>query len=954
MILMSFMSQIASRLRSGNAVRAGALPARGRGAPLVSFREDGCEVSMNRDGLAEFLACRVSGHPGLHWLRPCHVFLFAYRPSWFSQPRKGMGPGRDRPWWGPAYSHRVIRKRGASGRLEVPDSGGPATAAGDGRHWRRLSVPNPALAAIQREILGLIRQDDPTGDAENAFPSQIHGVRGRNRGPMLNAWAHVGASRLLRLDIENFFGSVRRARVAALLEDLEPAIRPVPSDALDRSAVGMIARLCTHGGSLPQGACTSPLIANLFFKPVDEELISFAHASQLTYTRYFDDLCFSVRSGELAAPGRLQSVVMIRVLEALRDTGLKINLSKTREGSGREFQITGFEIHRDRLRLSPRGRRWIRGLGQAAGSNETDPLASAIRLWRDERSIEKVLPEVGSLVDRWFEVLDRVKADVGVVGRPESDSAEGAGEGMELAASLLAALESRRNDVSEPEVHRDGVISWRLIGSDGGSRQVAVTDPRGRLATLLLSDRSVCDARSVAGFLDHLQGLRAACVLETNGRRVGAVQDDESIQRLLDEILDRVPPGDARIWTSASGDEPISGRSLLLEELGSLDNTLRNVARLRKVTLPRMPSRQIIEGGVGLQQWACSLADCLRAIGCDRPIDASPTDGDSLWRSGIVLTIRLADWSQRRRRGLYDWDQLQPEVRRGMRPKDLENVTNLSVAHAGFWQRRLCAKVSLELQRWIEFLERTPEAQAAMTFDLAPSVDRLIAELRRLVDDGLLDPSDELDGWRREELPRIWATGSGDPWRSILELASVLARGVIEAQGPRRTASLRILGEKLRGSEGAGREDDVEKMIFRRSLRCGAGMERVELGTIIWHLRNLNSHGRPSRREDERSQAWKQVNRLMRSIGRRHPDDWEESRAGSRQLRTSFQLEPVERMEILRVILEGLVDATREFDECDYERDVQVWVPEPRNRRRVASDRPRTGLQRRIGEAGRS
>ncbi|MFM1832238.1 MAG: hypothetical protein RLZZ461_554 [Planctomycetota bacterium] len=199
----------------------------------------------------------------------------------------------------------------------------------------------------------------------------------------------------------------------------------------------------------------------------------------------------------------------------------------------------------------------------------------------------------------------------------------------------------------------------------------------------------------------------------------------------------------------------------------------------------------------------------------------------------------------------------------------------------------------------------------------------------------------DIERWHQDDLPRLETHRTADPWRSILDLSLVIARGIIESRGSLRMASIPILEERLHGSPGEGRASDVEKMIFRRSLQSGAGRERVEIGTIIWHLRHLNSHGAPSRDADEREQTWKQVNRLMRMIGLVHPEDWTASRASGSQLRESFQLQPIERMEIIRVMLGGVTEALLEFDLDEYEDAIRNWSPSPRRRRSGASGRRR-------------
>ena len=54
-----------------------------------------------------------------------------------------------------------------------------------------------------------------------------------------------------------------------------------------------MAELCTLENKLPQGAVTSPTLSNIIAYDMDMKLASVAEKSNLTYTRYADDLTFS-------------------------------------------------------------------------------------------------------------------------------------------------------------------------------------------------------------------------------------------------------------------------------------------------------------------------------------------------------------------------------------------------------------------------------------------------------------------------------------------------------------------------------------------------------------------------------------------------------------------------------------------------------------------------------------
>jgi RNA-directed DNA polymerase len=79
-------------------------------------------------------------------------------------------------------------------------------------------------------------------------------------------------------------------------------------------------------GHLPQGAPTSPKLANLALSGFDEEVAAIAKRHDLAYTRYADDLAFSSANRSLAR--HLVGKIISDVYAAMRRVGLSPNTSK--------------------------------------------------------------------------------------------------------------------------------------------------------------------------------------------------------------------------------------------------------------------------------------------------------------------------------------------------------------------------------------------------------------------------------------------------------------------------------------------------------------------------------------------------------------------------------------------------------------------------------------------------
>ena len=93
---------------------------------------------------------------------------------------------------------------------------------------------------------------------------------------------------------------------------------------------------------LPQGAPTSPALANLVAFRLDTRLAGLARRFDAAYTRYADDLSFS---GDDAFAARAQSFAAA-VRAIVRDEGFAINDAKTRAmGAHERQQVTGIVVN---------------------------------------------------------------------------------------------------------------------------------------------------------------------------------------------------------------------------------------------------------------------------------------------------------------------------------------------------------------------------------------------------------------------------------------------------------------------------------------------------------------------------------------------------------------------------------------------------------------------------------
>jgi RNA-directed DNA polymerase len=260
---------------------------------------------------------------------------------------------------------------------------------------RLVAAPKPRLKEIQRRLLRNVLAKVPL------HPLAHGGVAGRSVRTALAP--HTGARVVIRADLEAFFSSITAPRIYGVLRTAgypEPVaytitglcttVVPrsvwqavtVPEDFARHRRLGQLLAV-PH---LPQGAPTSPALANLVSFSLDRRLAGLARAFDARYTRYVDDLTFS--GGTRLRAGR--SVFLDTVAEVVRDEGFRLVDAKTVVlGSAGRQQLLGAVIN-DHPTLSRHERDALRAL-----------LHNCVMLgWRSqsrgrERFAEHVLGRIG-------------------------------------------------------------------------------------------------------------------------------------------------------------------------------------------------------------------------------------------------------------------------------------------------------------------------------------------------------------------------------------------------------------------------------------------------------------------------------------------------------------------------------------------------------------------------------
>ena len=199
---------------------------------------------------------------------------------------------------------------------------------------RWIEAPNHSLMDLQRLLLHKLFYRIAPNECAHGF------VRGKSI--VSNAAAHVGKPWLVTLDIKDFFPSISRQQVKTALE---------PHFA-ETCEADLVSKLVCRKEHLPQGAPTSPHLANLVFRPTDVKLADHALNGEWTYTRYADDLTFS-------GNGNPQEILR-QVTTTIHEAGFNVSKRKTKIRSRHQRQVVTGLVVNQKLGIPKPTRRRLR------------------------------------------------------------------------------------------------------------------------------------------------------------------------------------------------------------------------------------------------------------------------------------------------------------------------------------------------------------------------------------------------------------------------------------------------------------------------------------------------------------------------------------------------------------------------------------------------------------------
>jgi RNA-directed DNA polymerase len=240
----------------------------------------------------------------------------------------------------PSFLAFVLYKGPSSGRytsFSIPKRSGGT---------RVIHAPDHHLKELQRRLAKQLELCKTEIANRRGFADKFsHGFE-PGRSIITNAWPHKRRRFVLNLDLEEFFPSINFGRVRGyFLKNRDFGLHP--------DVATIIAQIACFQNALPQGAPSSPVIANLIAHVLDVRLGKLAATVKCTYSRYADDLTLSTNQKDfpaaLASPDPMSAggwAISGTLLDEIRRTGFNVHPAKTRMQRRPSHQVvTGLTVN---------------------------------------------------------------------------------------------------------------------------------------------------------------------------------------------------------------------------------------------------------------------------------------------------------------------------------------------------------------------------------------------------------------------------------------------------------------------------------------------------------------------------------------------------------------------------------------------------------------------------------
>ena len=202
---------------------------------------------------------------------------------------------------------------------------------------RCISAPCDELKSVQRRLLSYLFKIQNQYLMDNNVKHLISHAFEKKKSIITNAKIHTNKKFVINIDLKDFFDSFHFGRVRGFFQKNRMFN-------FNSEVSLVIAQLTCYDGKLPQGAPTSPLIANMISEIMDMRILEIARKYHCDYTRYADDLTFSTNDKKIL---ETYDFFYEEIKKCVEKSGFFINETKTNFMYSTSRQVvTGLVVNR--------------------------------------------------------------------------------------------------------------------------------------------------------------------------------------------------------------------------------------------------------------------------------------------------------------------------------------------------------------------------------------------------------------------------------------------------------------------------------------------------------------------------------------------------------------------------------------------------------------------------------
>lgn len=255
----------------------------------------------------------------------------------------------------------------------------------DGR-VRVFFKPQGELKKIQSLIHQRILQYAPSHRIIHSYKKQ--------RDSLSNATNHIGQEYVLKVDRKDFFPTIKPEMIHATLRKL----------GFSNNLAKLLTSICSFNEQLPQGAPTSPAIANLIQIPLAKRIDTLAEIHKVNRSIFGDDVYLSGTKRVKKSENLVRRII--------EDGGFIINEDKSGVRTSREQQLVTGIVVNEKLNVSKVYRRKLRAIIHncqtkgVASQFEGIPHEAKLKIKGMVNHVKKLNSQHGKKLQSQFEMID--------------------------------------------------------------------------------------------------------------------------------------------------------------------------------------------------------------------------------------------------------------------------------------------------------------------------------------------------------------------------------------------------------------------------------------------------------------------------------------------------------------------------------------------------------------------